>query len=431
MGARPSRTEPRSTEGAFEIAISTTGMDPPDRLVIKNQAEATAWGAFASIAGAVAALPEHLLHAVTLRLPSGTWVLPSSQLGDIARIRTDANLTLAGADQWTQTPGTPASMAVVSSDGAGNVTLAADPGLTANEFEGHYLIVLSGKDAGQYKPIVTHGGTAVVVAGGFSGGLDGTSVVQIATRATTIEVNEQGTAYPSVVLDFACKSLLNNSMSLELWGVNIVPPTGRNTWWISGRQGTIMLSGGTRFVEGGIFGGLFNVLFQDCVIDVSGGYWAGTAVSLQGGFARTSWGSSRPMLLIGDGAAAASAIAVGSYGGNSGIGPGGGAYIFGAQHFSKWVQAFIKGQYTGCAVTINVSSGVPIRSDQSAAYAVLLEKGAVAYVQNLATFATSTFKGSTNDFSLDGSVVDSWSNLDADSDETMTSTRLSMILKDS
>lgn len=431
MTARQARLIPVATAEDFEIQVSTSGTDPiaPGSITISTQAEADAWGAFRTIGGARAALPRLVTHHVTIRLPAGTWVTEADpfSFGDLTypQVTGVGWITVAGDDSWSQVAGTPVSMAVTSSDGLGNVTLAADPSLTANAFRGYYLLVLSGKDAGQFKPIRSHTGAAFVVAGGFSGGLDGTSVVRIVERATTIQV-----ASSSVTMDGGL-AIHPSHWTLELWGVNIVADPGDASWYMSPRQISLGLSGGTRLVEGGIFGGMANFAFEDCVIDVSAGDWASSAINVQGGLVRTSWGSSRPMLVIGDGVTAAKpAIVVGSVGGNSGLGVGAGVFMFGNQCFDGWTRSCILAKYTGATVWLAASSGQFPRSDQAADYAIVCEKGATAYLADLSGFATSTFKGTSNDFDLDGLVNDSWSNLNAAIGKVMSSSRLSAIMED-
>jgi len=421
IGNKGSPEPARETVEALTFTVSTGGVDPTSPVTFGTQAEVTAWGAFRTIAAAIAAAPEYLKHTVTVQLPSGLWDLDAAQFGNIGRLQPTLTgwLCVKGHNSWSQVAGTPASMAVTSSDGGGNVTLAADPGLVADAFLGYYLLVLSGTGAGLYKPIETHTGAAFKVSDSYASGLDATSVVQIVERASTIRMNSLGLLISGTVGHV-------NYWDIEFWGMNMVPPSGESWWYLGTEKISLGLTNGTIIRDGGFFSGLSNIALHACIIDTRN--YGGNAINLQGGMLRTVNSRYYLHLFIGSGGSSIG-ISLAAAGGNAGYGGGAAAYLLGIHAFINWGNAFIQGRYDGTNIRIGSSDDGVLASDQSADVAIQLVKGAKVFVGVSATYAASTFKGSVNDVSLDGVGVD-WSDVDADANKSYIGPRLSAVMDD-
>lgn len=295
----------------------------------------------------------------------------------------------------------------------GVVTLQSDPSLPAETYRGYYLLVLSGTGAAQYKPIRSYSGAQIVCAGSFSP-MDGTSVVQIVERATTIELND-------TQVDFNGRLSHTGYWQLDFHRLNIVPPTGETSAYFAMNNVTFGLTGGTRCVKMGAWLGMCNIILEDVIFDTRG--WDYTGITIQGGLVRVNWGSSRPFLLLGSNAVGHSAISLsGGLGSNSGLGAGASVFIFGKQAFDDWDTAFISANFIGAVGEIQVSGGFYPDTDQSADTAIVLKNGAQVAVDSLSSLAASTFKGSVTDVDLDGTLL-TWATIDGYADKFAISSK--------
>jgi hypothetical protein len=181
-------------EEAVTISVNpNTGSDVFTE-IITNQTKATAHGAFASIAGALKALPSHLPNGRTVILShaAGTWTVNSTYfygLEKFEQVLYTANnngnplggirvISDAGFSQVTGS-----SDMAVASYANHFVTLASDPGYAANAYRGRFLQIISGTGSsvaiGNPKPIRTHTGTIFEHPSDWPTNPNATSVVRI------------------------------------------------------------------------------------------------------------------------------------------------------------------------------------------------------------------------------------------------------------
>lgn len=414
----------QTTEGAITFTIDGAGTDPAAPIVVLDQADADAHGDFLTVKGALDTLPNTILHAVVLEFPDGNWNLAEGDYNNLERFNLGRDGTNSGSIEFASANGIiaepgPATMAVSSSDGAGSVTLAADPGFAADQYQDFHLECISGTGAGQFKPIRSHATTAFAVAGSFSPALDGTSVVRISRPAASIQFP---VAFPIV----RTKLMDLNNVGIRFNAIDVLPFSALAGFEFQG--GTFTLAGGSRMLGGFIQLAHANLLHETCVITgIEAGFQL-PGIAMQGSLFRTSFGNSRPMLLRGGGAVHSDYAfsMIGSQGSQAGQGMGSVLFLFGAQALDGWDLgiAFGRSQFTD--MTIESSGSSFPRTDGSSDHAVVLQQGATAVFNDLAGFSSSTFVGSVDDVSLDGDDV-SFATVDADADKAALGSRQSVI----
>lgn len=185
----------RTVENLTISVNPTTGTDFTTPTTINKQAQFTAHGAFASYKGAVAALPSHIGHKVTITHSAGTFTgLPVDYFGNLSRLTFDADVfpntteigLLFSAPAFVKSAGS-GDLTFSSSVGGYTITMAADPGYVADTYRGKWLQVVSGTGAAEtnYRAIRSHNGAVFEVAGYFPS-LSGTSVFNIVEPATNL-----------------------------------------------------------------------------------------------------------------------------------------------------------------------------------------------------------------------------------------------------
>lgn len=180
-------TEADSNEDVANEDITVTvdgvsGID--DAVIIGSASKAINHGPFASLQGALNALPPltHFDKKITINLPAGTHVIDSIDLRKFAGF-----LEIVGPD-LQQVSAVSGTHAVASSSADDLVTLASDPGVADDTLQGDFMRVVSGTGSGQVLPIRTHSGTGFELCGDFSTGLDVTSVVEFVEPAATVDI---------------------------------------------------------------------------------------------------------------------------------------------------------------------------------------------------------------------------------------------------
>lgn len=403
----------------FNIDVDNgSGADPAEPIRLHNQSESTAYGAFATVDAAIDALPDIIRHDITIRLTDG--VHSSTQMRfDRIDWGTDGmeggftpetgNVIFTSLNGRVIESGTVA-MAVSSSSGVPGshiVTLQADPGHAADQFQDYLLEVTSGTGAGQYKPIRSHTGTNFDIAGTFGPALDNTSVVEIRRPAANIEFTE---TLPTIKFKKHSTSFGIDFNTVDLTNSNALSG-------ITFEGGNVRISGGARVIDM-IFQFInANFVYQTCVIanDVPGGF---AVLTFSGGFFRTSSGTSEPIFMRSSAYARAFNFNVKD--------KACGCFIFGGHQFDGFTGPVIRAN--GSLVSLNiVDSGSAVPITTGASHAVHLENGAVLYCDpgNLSSFS-STFVGTTADIDFDDTDLD-WSDVDSDPDKFAISSKGSKI----
>ncbi len=172
-----------------------TGADPASPIRIKTQAQATAYGKFASVRGAIEALAPSRGVDIEIVIDDGSYSLNTRDFFtglnrlQAVRVFDGANvinqITIRSSSVVTQVAGTVTSQ-VLSHVDEWDITLTADPGYVANEHRGKYLMIVAGTGVGQYRSIRNHSGASFQISGPFDA-LDGTSQVEIFEPAATLD----------------------------------------------------------------------------------------------------------------------------------------------------------------------------------------------------------------------------------------------------
>lgn len=194
-----------------------TGVDPSVNTTtrITTQAQSDAYGDFASVQGALRALPPYRAHQVDLVIDDGTYTISGRDFFDGLRrnvaYRTNgfpalAQLYIRSDSVMTRVGGTTTSNVASDTDNW-DIVLSADPGYSANEHRGKYLMIESGSGVGEYRPLRDHSGTSARVAGSFTS-IDATSTV--------------GVFEPAVTLSFALPQYINATPNQNESFVDIV-----------------------------------------------------------------------------------------------------------------------------------------------------------------------------------------------------------------
>jgi hypothetical protein len=427
MDATSTADSPKlATQEAFVITVDSGGTDPNPALRVTSQAEANAHGNFLTVGGALGALYSILLkHRVTIQLPSGPWTLAAGELDQIWRIMPAPIfgwISLRGADGWAQVAGT-SDVSAVSSDGAGNVTLATDPA-PAVDTKAYYLYVVSGKGAGQYQAIRSDVGINYVVATAFSPTLDGTSVVRVAEAPTTLRFNELTPTFRGQLTSSWTWHISFKHLNLET-----IPAFG----WIAVQNINIHFGFGTRFVDIGIETYLTTLSLGDVSFDVRNFGWVAAHVitgTINFGIINpvgTAYflanGTSLPAVRVQGGG-----MRFQGFNAPSSLGIGTSCLIRGAVVFDGWVGPYIEATGGSGYVGMALTSASQLKSDQGGSVAVQLLNGAQARIDDFTPLLTSTFKGVSVDVKLDGDDL-LWSEIEADPDKSMMNVRGSTIME--
>lgn len=410
----------------FTITLdSVGGSDPSSEVTLTTQAEATAQGAFQTVPAVMDALPNNINHIVTLQFPNGTFALGALEFGRMDRFNfgwaTQSGFTkTSGALRFTSTNGlvqAPATStyAVISSDGVGNVVLAADPGFSADQHRSAFLRVSSGTGAGQIKPVRTHLTVNWQVAGSFNPVLDGTSVVEVVVPAARIETSTSSADIKTKNTQVGYINIIFDAIDLStLQAFASIQPIGC----------TMSLQGGARLLDLLLWMSMCNVVHDTCVIDT--GTIAFTAVSIQSGLFRTKTGHSEPMLLRG--ASATNAFALFSAGDDGGLGQGSMLYLFGAHALDGFAGVLVEAHRKTALARLNTSSGSPTpRSDGTAATAIRAVNG--AQVTSDDTTQLGLTLTATVDIDID-SVTKTYAELNADPNKSLVGPLLSLVAEE-
>lgn len=261
-----------STDEAFTLTVdAVNGIDPTVPTVIKNQSRATAYGSFKTMSGAISTLPENLYHNITISLLDGTHSISDFRmLGNVSRFNfgwnagiTGGQLIIKSANGLTTVSGT-SSMSVASISSNREFTLTVDPGFADDAYAGYFVKVISGSGSGQIKAIRRHSGADFRVAGRFSPGLSGTSVVQIVEAAALIDLTPVG-GFGVVQLD--SPNLWSGFENIIFDAVDMIATSGG---FIIFRGAAVRLRGGCRFLGIQIDAGVSGITLDNTVIDGNG-----------------------------------------------------------------------------------------------------------------------------------------------------------------
>lgn len=174
-----------------------TGTDPavntPTR--IYTQAQSSAYGYFASVRGAIRTIPSFVRHDITFQISDGSYAI--SDLGwfnglEKLDVSAGTKINIVSESKLVKIAGTVTSTVQSNTTGY-SLVLAEDPGYVDDVYQGKWLKIVSGTGEGQYKPIRTHSGTSIIIAGKFEP-IDNTSQV---------EVYE-----PPVIMDFGANTVV-------------------------------------------------------------------------------------------------------------------------------------------------------------------------------------------------------------------------------
>lgn len=261
-----------ATEEAFTLTIDAiNGVDPTIPTVIRKQSQSTAYGSFKTMSAAIATLPENLYHNITISLLDGTHSISDFRtLGNVSRFNfgwnagvTGGQLIIKSASDLITVNGT-SSMSVASASSNREFTLTADPGFADDAYAGYFVKVVSGSGSGQIKAIRRHSGADFRVAGRFSPGLSGTSVVEIVEAAALINLTPAG-GFGVVQVD--SPNLWSGFEHIIFDAVDIMATSGG---FIIFRGAAVRLKNGCRFLGVQIDAGVSGIVLDNTVIDGNG-----------------------------------------------------------------------------------------------------------------------------------------------------------------
>lgn len=172
--------------------IVDTGSGVDDGEVITTQAQATAHGPYASLAGALTALPRGVAqnNKFTISVPAGTHIVSAIDLRKFHGF-----VEIVGA-ALTQVTGFTGTHNVASSSAPDLFVLSAPPAGADDALKRKFVNVVSGTGSGQLFPIRTHTGTSFELAGDLGTQLDATSVVEFLEASTIIDIQNAGDRAP-------------------------------------------------------------------------------------------------------------------------------------------------------------------------------------------------------------------------------------------
>ncbi len=188
---------PDSTVEDLTIQVDpATGTDFTSLVRMNLQSDFTTHGPFASFKGALATLPSNIRHSVTLSHVSGTFTIDGYYFGDWSRFTFSesysnyltSRILFTSVDGFVNVAGNVQMTPLTFDDPTGKLTVAADPGYSANAHRGKWLVVTSGPGVGYFAPIRSHSGTEFYLSGDIY--LTADSRVDIQEPATTLTFSE-------------------------------------------------------------------------------------------------------------------------------------------------------------------------------------------------------------------------------------------------
>lgn len=379
------------TLGDFTIDVNTaTGTD--SNVVLIEQAGATAHGAFATVEGALDAIPDHVIHTVTISLADGITPLNATfPFGDMSRFVFMAGgsvLDDMGKILFTSASGLTIEGGTVQMDVASGsetlLVLQSDPGLTVDQFKGSFVEVVAGTGIGQVRGIRTHTGVNFTVPAQWNPPLDGTSKVEI--RKPAAEMTITPTLF-SVNGSVPFSTAGAPAAGLEFDRIDVSHATGT---FFSLVSLPLTIGTGCRMIRTGIVSRGGDVYLRSCILD--GKAAASVGIFLDNSFLRSV--QTTEAWVITD--MTLNGILVSST--NNGVA----AFLF---------QGSVEGCPTGIMVLGALSKAkLDSRIDGlNSQYGVEVSEGAVAQVVPTA----NTITGSTNDFRLDGVDEETYAELTA------------------
>lgn len=204
-----------------------TGTDPISPIRITTQAQADAYGDFATVKGAAETIPPAIGSNIIFQIADGTYNISGNDFFDgLNRLRPARLFNLGGigdpvinqitvksASGVVKISGTATSQ-VISHIDEWDITLASDPGYTPNQYRGKYLMIVSGTGLGQYRTISTHSGVSVKLSGPFDA-IDNTSQVEIYETAGFLNFTQPQAIY-------GCPSGADGDGVLVLEGLSLI-----------------------------------------------------------------------------------------------------------------------------------------------------------------------------------------------------------------
>lgn len=419
------------TEEDFIITMdSSGGTDPSDPIRIHNQAESDAWGAFKTVPGVIAAIPDFVIHKVVLEFPDGVFILNDQVFGEFARLTfgisgvhdpffgpvVEGSISFRSLNGLIRETAT-STYAVSGSSTDREVILQSNPGFGDNDHRAKYLRVVSGTGAAQLKAIRSHSGVTWPVAGKFSPILDATSVVEIVRPAAEMKFSA-GTPIPTVKGQVVISKIIFDA-------IDVRNPSDFAILIIQGP--TLELNNGARILSTGLSLSFSSVLLSECVIDCEG--TASIPISAQSGYIRSS--SNSLTWLLRDGISAGISLFSGS--GQNVFGGGAVAFLL-AGAIDDIAPGF---GFDGDGIIVDAkgsiltsSTGVLIQGSGNAGVGVRLSNGGQMQFDSAAQDAAAdALTGVGGDIALDGNVV-TWNDLDTDPEKTLQSTRQSIATGD-
>lgn len=405
-------------ELTIQIAAGGTVL-PPGRS-LRKQADATPLQPFADVQNVINAVSYQLARfLIRLQLEDGiTDVGNTLQAGAVQFGANPIDPTF-GAIQFESldssgeiVPGTIA-MTAVSSAADGSVVLAADPGYATDAFRKNNLVVVSGTGSGQSKPLESHSGTAMAVAGSFSPALNGTSVLEIRRPRATLRFDDN-VIFPVVDLSPNQVSRFGLIYSDVISAGQFGAGSG-----ITYRNGSVTYQDGAiaRFVAPSCVG--CDLQLANCVLDADASF----GVSMQGGVIRTLFGNSQPHLISGVGGATPP-INILNIGAQA---PGASSmYIFGGHVIAGGAASFpnldtgavfVDGPLASAFFDVGSSQYPRLRRVSGIDAGLIVRNRGSARATSVSGLG-ATFTGATNDVIVDGVPV-SWTAIDADPDDSV------------
>jgi cytoskeletal protein CcmA (bactofilin family) len=272
------------TAESFTVYLNPdTGTDPATNTSTKitTQAQSTAYGKFASIKGVMRSLPSKINHNVTIQIDDGSFAISDTDWAhglsavDISPV---VFLVLTSESFLSQVSGTVTST-VQSTVSGREITLTEDPGYAEDEHRKKWLQITSGTGAGLYKPIRSHNGTYINVAGRFDS-IDATSQVSVFEPSTVLTFDEA----PSWNLPFADNNSFdsNYNRGFVVKGIEINFDAGASSKEMDFFGGVISFDGVT--LVGSIFAFECNLMVLNNLIVTDGPF---TCFGSFGSFLRT------------------------------------------------------------------------------------------------------------------------------------------------
>lgn len=301
------------TEEDLTITMDPAADNPPEDLLLVDQAGVDAFGAFKNSDAAAASLPRRIRHVVTMSHVDGAHPLTTEFLGNDWRrfnweIQPGSSQFLAGgiimrsANGLVTTP-TTSSMAVASGTVNGFV-LASDPGFSADQYRGFMAEIVSGQGAGQVKSVRTHAGTIFDTAGDWSPFPNATSTIEIRNSAAWLTPNVAAPFptlamngpqhfspfFPALRFDSLDLIMPSSELQLSLVGASVVWSGGSR--WVGVRMfvydSQLAIDGVATFDGDGRAANFINLLNNSRLASAFGGGWlvrgfTGTPVRLVAG----------------------------------------------------------------------------------------------------------------------------------------------------